>query len=171
LNDPGNLLQLQLSAIPAYCNMQDYTAPKIAELLKDTVAPGWTLKTPDSTNISLSEFKGQLVVIDFFYKDCPPCLKAIPILQSLHEKYKSEGLNVIGIDPIDKENSVLKRFISKAGITYQVLLDKKNVNQAYHVSGYPTLYLIDKKGNVIYAESGFAGSVASKLEELIKSNL
>lgn len=171
LNNAHNLMPLQLSAIPAYCNLQDYVAPKIAELLKDTSAPGWTLKTLDSKNISLSDFKGQLVIIDFFYKDCPPCRKAIPILQSLHEKYKSMGLNVIGIDPIDEENSTLKSFISKAGITYQVLLDKNNVNIDYHVSGYPTLYLIDKKGNVMYAESGFNGSFASKLEELIKSNL
>ncbi|HEY5462399.1 MAG TPA: TlpA disulfide reductase family protein [Hanamia sp.] len=170
-NNAQNLIPLQLSAIPAYCNLQDYVAPKIAELLKDTSAPGWTLKTPDSKNISLSDFKGHLVLIDFFYKDCPPCLKAIPLLQSLHEKYKRKGLNVIGIDSIDDENSRIKHFISNAGITYQVLLDKENVNKDYHVSGYPTLYLIDKKGNIMYAESGFNGSVASKLEELIKSNL
>lgn len=170
-NNAQNLKPLQLSAIPAYCNIQDYVAPKMAELLKDTIAPGWTLKTLDSKSISLSDFKGQLVVIDFFYKDCPPCRKAIPILQSLHEKYKSKGLNVMGIDPIDEENSTLKRFISKAGITYQVLLDKNDVNKDYHVSSYPTLYLIDKKGNVIYAESGFNESATNELEELIKNNL
>ncbi|HEY5369534.1 MAG TPA: TlpA disulfide reductase family protein [Hanamia sp.] len=171
LDNSQNLIPLQLSAVPAYYNMQDYVAPKIAELLKDTSAPGWTLKTLDSKNISLSDFKGHFVLIDFFYKDCTPCRKAIPILQSLHEKYKRKGLNVIGIDPFDEENSTLKLFVAKAGITYPVLLDKNNVNQDYRVSSYPTLYLIDKKGNVIYAESGFDESATTKLEELIKSNL
>jgi len=171
LNNAQNLMHLQLSAIPAYYNVQDYVSPKIAELLKDTSAPGWTLKTMGSKNISLSDFKGQMVMLDFFYKDCPPCRKAIPLLQGLHEKYKSKGLNVMGIDPIDEEDSTLKSFISKAGITYPVLLDQNNVNKDYHVSGYPTLYLIDKKGHVIYAESGFDESAASKLEQLIKSNL
>lgn len=171
LNNNQNLIPLQLSAVPVYYNIQDYVAPKIAELLKDTIAPDWTLKSLDSKNISLSDFKGRIVLVDFFYKDCPPCRKAIPILQSLHEKYKTKGLNVIGIDPIDEEDSVVKHFISEAGITYEVLMDKKDVNKDYHVSGYPTLYLIDREGKVIYAESGFDGSVASKLEELIKSNL
>jgi thiol-disulfide isomerase/thioredoxin len=125
LNNAQNLVPLQLSAIPAYCNIQDYVAPKIAELLTDTIAPGWTLKTLDSKNISLSDFKGKLVLIDFFYKDCPPCRRAIPILQTLHEKYKSNGLNVIGIDPFDEESNVVKHFISETGITYPVVLDKK----------------------------------------------
>lgn len=171
LNNAQNLAPLQLSTIPAYYNIQDYVSPKIAELLTDTVAPGWTLKTLDSKRISLSDFKGQLVILDFFYKDCPPCRKAIPLLQLLHKKYKSKGLNVIGIDPIDEESNIVKHFISNAGITYQVILDKNNVNKDYHVSSYPTLYLIDKKGNVIYAESGFDELVPDKLEELIKSNL
>jgi thiol-disulfide isomerase/thioredoxin len=171
LNKAQNLVPLQVSAIPAYCNMQDYVAPKIAELLTDTIAPGWTLKTLDSKNISLSDFKGKLVLIDFFYKDCPPCRRAIPILQKLHEKYKSNGLNVIGIDPFDEESNVVKHFISEAGITYPVVLDKKNVNKDYHVSIYPTLYVIDKKGNVIYADYGFDNSFEKKLNALIKSNL
>jgi thiol-disulfide isomerase/thioredoxin len=171
LNNAQNLVPLQVSAIPAYCNMQDYVAPKIAELLTDTIAPGWTLKTLDSKNISLSDFKGKLVLIDFFYKDCPPCRRAIPILQTLHEKYKSNGLNVIGIDPFDEESNVVKHFISEAGITYPVVLDKKNVNKDYHVSIYPTLYVIDKKGNVIYADYGFDNSFEKKLNALIKSNL
>lgn len=171
LNNAQNLVPLQLSAIPAYCNIQDYVAPKIAELLTDTIAPRWTLKTLDSKNISLSDYNGHLVLIDFFYKGCPPCRKAIPVLQSLLQKYKANGLNIIGIDPIDEETSVVKHFISEAGITYPVALDKKNVNKDYHVSVYPTLYIIDKKGNVIYADCGFDNSFEKKLDALIKSNL
>ena len=171
LNNPENLLQLQLSAVPAYCKTQDYREPKTAELLKDTIAPDWNLTTLDSKNISLSDYKGHLVLIDFFYKDCPPCRKAIPVLQSFYQKYENKGLRIIGIDPIDEKDSVVKHFISKVGIPYQVLLDKKEVNKDYHVSGYPTLYLIDKKGNVIFSNVGFDESLEGKLEELIKSNL
>ena len=172
-NDPKNLLPLKLSAIPSYCKLKDYVPSKIKEieLLKDTIAPAFTLTSLQSKSVSLSDYKGQLILLDFFFKDCYPCMKAIPILQSLHEKYKSKGLNVIGIDPLDDESSGINHFVTKAGITYPVLLDKKDVNKAYHISSYPTLYLIDKKGNVIYNDNGFSEDLEKELEKKIKDNL
>jgi peroxiredoxin len=172
LNDPKNLIPLQLSYIPAYCNIRDYVKPKTIELLsKDTIAPAFTLTSLQSNPISLSGFKGQLVLIDFFYKACYPCMQAIPVLESFHEKYKAKGLNVIGIDPLDKEVDELKHFASITGISYPVLLDQKEVNQFYHVNSYPTIYLIGKKGNILFAQSGFDKSVEHELEEIIRNNL
>lgn len=172
-NLQGNALkQLQLSSIPAYCNLQDYIETKKVELLnKDKVAPDWTLLSMDNTTTSLSDYKGQIVLIDFFYKSCYPCMKALPVLQSLHEKYKTKGLSIVGIDFIDKNNNELKTFLSKHGITYKVLMGDNNVAGNYKISSAPTIYLIDKKGKVLYANAGFDESFETKLEELIKSNL
>lgn len=174
LNDPRNLVPLQLSAIPSYCNIRDYVERKKIDLLsEDTIAPEFTLKSIQAKSVSLRDYKGHLIVLDFFYKECYPCLKALPVLQSLHEKYHDKGLEIIGIDPIpiDMENGAIQHFISKAGITYTILLDDKNVYKDYHVSSYPTLYLIDKKGKIIFATSGFDESMDGKLEYLIKSSL
>lgn len=170
-NDPENLAPLKLSAIPSYCTLKDYVPAKIVALLKDTIAPAFNLTSLQSKPVSLSDYKGELVLLDFFYKECYPCLKAIPVLESLHEKYQSKGLNVIGIDPLDDESGGIQHFVTKAGITYPVLLDKKEVNKAYHISSYPTLYLIDKKGNIIYNANGFNEDLEKELEKKIKENL
>jgi thiol-disulfide isomerase/thioredoxin len=77
-------------------------------------------------------------------------MKAIPILQSLHEKYHAKGLQVVGINPYDTKEDDLPTFLGKRGVTYPVLLGGKEVAANYHVSGYPTLYLIDQEGQIIF---------------------
>jgi peroxiredoxin len=173
LNNAKNLDALQLSAIPSYCHISDYTeAKKVALLEKNTSAPDWNLATATGNRISLSGYKGKLVLIDFFYKNCYSCLKAIPALDSLYGKYKKDGLQLIGIDPVDSVNKDLLHFISVAGIVYPVVFDNKQLAATnYRVSGYPTTYLIDKNGKVIYASVGFDESMKGTLEEIIESNL
>lgn len=173
LNNAKNLAQLQLSAIPSYCNITDYTeAPKLELLAKNADAPGWSLISPGGQRILSSDYKNKLVLMDFFYKDCYPCMKAIPALESLYHKYKSQGLQVVGIDPVDRLNNGIKHFILKAGITYPVAIDEKQETpKDYNVSGYPTLYLIGKDRKVLFAIDGYDESLEGKLEKLIKSNL
>lgn len=173
LNNDKNLEALQLSAIPSYCTISDYTeAKKLLLLAKNTSAPAWNLPTSEGKKISLSGYKGKLVLVDFFYKGCYSCMKAIPMLDSLFAEYKKEGLQVIGIDPEDSLNNDTKHFISVAGINYPVVLDEKQESiKNYHLSGFPTTYLIDKDGRVIDASVGFDESMKGKLEQLIKSNL
>ena len=172
LNNEQNLIPLQLSWIPPYYKLKDYVAETVTPLLRnDTTAPAFTLTSLHSKPVSLSDYKGQLVLLDFFYKDCYPCMKALPGLQALHEKYQARGLKVIGIDPVDEESGAVKHLISMAGISYPILMDKKGVDKQYNVYSYPTVYLIDKKGDVIYSESGYDESSQNKLEQVIKSNL
>lgn len=173
LNNAKNLDALQISAIPFYCKISDYTeAKKLALLEKNSSAPDWHLPTVTGEKISLSGFKGKLVLIDFFYKNCYSCMKAIPALDSLYVKYKNNGLQVIGIDPEDSLNKAIKHFISKSGIDYPVVFaETKKAAKDYRVAAYPTTYLIDKNGKIIYGSLGFDESMKGKLEELIKSNL
>ena len=173
LNNAKNLEALQLSAIPSYCKISDYTeAKKLALLEKNTSAPDWNLATTAGKKISLSSYKGKLVLIDFFYKNCYSCMKAIPALDSIYAKYKKNGLQVIGIDPEDSLDKATKHFISVAGFNYPVALDeKKQAAKNYHVSAYPATYLIGKNGKIIYASVGFDGSMKGELESIIKNNL
>jgi peroxiredoxin len=173
LNNPKNLEHLQLSAIPSYCKLSEYTAAKRIKLLaENTLAPAWSSISPERKPVTSSDYKGKIVLTDFFYKDCYPCMKAIPALESLYHQYKSHGLQVIGIDPVDSLNNGIKHFILKAGITYPVVIDEiHEIPKNYHVSGYPTLYLTGKDGKVLFAIDGYDESVEAKLEKIIKSNL
>lgn len=133
----------------------------------NTIAPAWDLATLQGDSLSLADLKGKLVLIDFFYKSCYPCMLALPVLQSLHTKYKEKGLVVVGIDPIDKKDENFPAFLSKKGVTYRVLLEGKNVAKSYKVSGYPTVYLIDRDGRIIHTNVGFDEGMEKNLEEII----
>lgn len=164
--------QLKLSSIPSNIKLKDYVPYTQPELLpNDTIAPNWTLPSLTNENISLSSLKGQLVLIDFFYKGCYPCMQAIPGLQALHEKYKDKGLHVIGIDPYDKIEDGIVEFLAKRGVTYTILAGGKDVLKDYRISGYPTMYLIDRNGKVIFSNVGYGKTTEERLENVIKDNL
>lgn len=165
--------ELKLSSIPSHIILKDYEPSKRPELLDlATIAPNWSLISLDDEIVKLTDFKGQIVLIDFFYKSCYPCMQALPALQDLHEKYSDKGLKIIGIDPYDtKEKDDIDNFLAKRGVTYTVLLGGKDVAKEYHVSGYPTIYLIDKEGKVLFTQVGYGEGTEEKLEEVIKQNL
>jgi peroxiredoxin len=173
LNYINDETQLKVASIPSYINLKDYTPHKSPELLpKGTIAPNWSLISLKNKTVNLSDYKGELVLIDFFYKACYPCMLALPALQNLHEKYNSKGLKIIGIDPYDtKEKDGIDNFLAKRGVTYTVLLGGKDVAKEYHVSGYPTIYLIDKEGKIIFTQVGYSEDTEDKLEKIIVENL
>ena len=161
--------QLTLSSVPTYVKLKDYepyTPPKL--LASNTAAPNWSLISLENKTVQLSDFEGELVLIDFFFKSCYPCMLALPGLQKLHEKYKDKGLNVIGIDPFDSiEKDDIANFLKKRGVTYTILLGGNDVANTYNVSGYPTIYLIDKKGKIIATTPGYRENMEDRLEEII----
>ncbi len=165
--------QISMASIPAYIQLKDYVPYKSPEPLPvDTIAPEWNLISLTDDSVSLSSLKGSVVVIDFFYKACYPCMQALPALQDLHERYASQGLKMIGIDPYDtKEKDHIDEFLAKRGVTYTVLLGGKDVAKEYHVSGYPTMYIIGKDGKILFNQIGYGEGTEEKLEEVIKANL
>ena len=168
-----NESRFTLDAIPAGATMKDYVPDNEVEpLSKGKKAPKWTLPTLKGDTISLSDFRGRVVLVDFFYRKCAPCNAAMPVLQRLHEKYKDQGLVVIGIDPIDdpvKDN--MADFLAKRGIDYTVVFSSRNLPQEYHVTGYPTLFFINAKGKIEKVHEGFSQTMEQELEKHIQKML
>ncbi|MDF1698591.1 MAG: TlpA disulfide reductase family protein [Saprospiraceae bacterium] len=164
---------LKLSSIPSYVKLKDYTPYESPDpLAEGTEAPTWSLPSLKGKTINLTDFKGELVLVDFFYKSCYPCMQAIPGLQALHEKYGDKGLNVIGIDPFDTiEEDNIDEFLTKRGVTYTILLSDRDIPKTYNVSGYPTLYLVDKGGKILHAQVGYGKESEKELEDKIASLL
>ncbi len=173
LNQLEDTTQLTLASVPAHVRLKDYKPYKSPELLsKGTAAPNWSLMSLEDKQVNLSDLKGNIVLLDFFYKSCYPCMQALPDLQALHEKYHNKGLKVIGINPYDtKKEDEIDTFLQKRGITYTIVLGAKQVAKDYHISGYPTIYLIDKKGKVLYTHIGYGKNMKKTLEEVIKAYL
>ena len=159
-----------LSSIPDDILVSDYQPVEESETMPlevGSIAPNFKLPTFDGDFVELSQFKGNVVLLDFFYKSCYPCIKAIPFLSSMHSTYQDQGLVVVGVNPVDKKND-LQSFMSRHGIAYSIALDGKEAAKMFNVKSYPTLYVIDQNGKVAYAIKGFGDSVKEELELVVK---
>ena len=149
-----------------------YVRPKLLD--SNTFAPDWKFPvygTNDS--ISLSQFKGKYVLMDYWYVSCYPCQKAIPSLIKLQEKFKNK-LVVLGMNPYDKDEK-LKEFIPKNNISYQIVkCNSQFPRSIYNVISYPTMYILNKEGKIIKTHVGFspdekdAEKFENEISELIK---
>lgn len=117
-----------------------------------TSAPDWTLYSTDGNKLSLSDLKGKVVLIEFSYVGCLPCMQAIGPVNNLHEKYKN--VEILSIYPIDESASV-SNYVKKYGIKFPVYIDSNSLPAKYQITGYPCFYFIDKNGNIAKIVTGF----------------
>lgn len=124
-------------------------------------APEWTLQKAEDTTqtLSLSDFKGKVVLLDFWYMSCYPCIKAIPEIKKLKQKYQGQ-LEILAINSFDKNKlDLLREFIEKKEMNYTILLGDRELDKQYFVPGYPSFYLIDKKGKIAYMSWGYGSGM------------
>ncbi|MFN3550659.1 MAG: peroxiredoxin family protein [Endomicrobiia bacterium] len=109
-------------------------------------------KLSSTETIKLSSFVGKnLILLNFLTTWCPYCVREIPQLKQLQEKYEDKGLKIIAVNIGEKETEV-EKFVKKQDITYTVLLDLQGkVARQYAVRGIPTNFLINLKGEIIFA--------------------
>ena len=165
--------KLTLKSIPDEMVQRDYVPHKAPEpLAEGTSAPDWSLPTLTGDTVRLADLRGKVVLLDFFYKSCAPCCAALPILQSLHEKYKDRGVVVVGIDPYDNPvKDEMVTFLAKRGITYTVLFSDHKLTETYHVHGFPTLFILDRDGKIVDIHTGFSKEMGTELEEQLQKML
>lgn len=118
-------------------------------------APDWTLRDPEGVEHSLADYRGKLVVLDFWGTWCGPCVRAMPGMQRVHDELAGEGVAVIGVSCREPEWADPAELMREEGHTYQLLLDGDSVAEDYHVSGYPTFYVVGKDGLILERKSGF----------------
>ncbi len=111
-------------------------------------------------------------IIDFWYTTCGPCIKAIPKLNKLKEKY-GDKIQIIGINDKESksdEKKTIENFLQRFPINYKILLTRK-IPKAYNIKAYPTLYIIGKDGKIKYANIGYYKNMFSVLDEKISKLL
>lgn len=111
----------------------------------------------------------KLILLDFFYKECPPCIASIPHTEKIWNKYKDKGLLVLGVDPINTQNEMVG-FVEHYNFTYPVIFPDRSIEKEFHIQPYPMFILLDQQGKILYVQEGyFAGN--RKLKKVIKKNL
>ena len=112
-------------------------------------APSFTLQDLNGKQVSLSDFKGKVVILDFWATWCPPCVKEIPHFIALYEQYKDQGFAIVGISVDRGGISVVKSFARKYQVNYPILMTDGQVDKAYgDIPSIPTTFVIDSAGNI-----------------------
>src|SRR5580692_4208696 len=137
------LLQLAALAILSLSAV----SPLRADPAAPKAAPGWRLKDVDGKPVDLGEFKGKVVVLDFWATWCPPCRTEIPGYIALQKKYAADGLVVIGVSVDTDGPAPVKKFMKDFGINYLIVMADDDIQNAYGpILGYPTTFIIDRDG-------------------------
>lgn len=123
-----------------------------AQVKVDQVAPEISLPDVNDSPISLSSFKGKVVLIDFWASWCGPCRASIPSVIKLYDKYKAKGFEVFGVSIDSKKKDWIKA-IAQDKITYPQVNDKagwySKTAEKYGVNAIPNTFLLDKTGKIV----------------------
>ena len=129
-------------------------------------APEWALADAEGRTHKLSEYRGRIVVLDFWATWCGPCAKVMPRLEKLRKKYGERGVVVFGVSSWDTGDPVA--LMKKRGITYTLLLKGEEMAPDYGVTSLPVVYVIGVDGRVAYSH---AGPDQKDLADLIEKRL
>jgi thiol-disulfide isomerase/thioredoxin len=135
-----------------------------------TPAPNFTLETLDGKNVSLSDYRGKAVLVNFWATWCGPCKIETPWLVELQNEYGSQGLQVVGVAMDDSGKDEIAKFAKDMGVNYPVLLGKEAVGDAYGgVPALPESFFVGRDGKITDRIIGLKGR--GEIEDSVKKAL
>ena len=134
-------------------------------------APDFALKSSTGENLRLSEFRGDVVMINFWATWCGPCRQEMPLLDELYSRYQRVGFNLLGVN-IDDDSRRAMRMIEELGVNFPILFDaRKEVSELYEVEAMPVTVIVDREGTVRYIHHGYKPGYEDKYLDQIRSLL
>jgi thiol-disulfide isomerase/thioredoxin len=132
------------------CGRRETTAP--LPVLK--AAPAWTLKDVNGREVKSADFKGKVVVVDFWATWCAPCRKEMPLYDALQKKYADRGLVILGFSLDDLEPSEVKQVGEQLKVGYPLIMADTDIADSFgSFEKMPTAFLIDREGNIRHMKS------------------
>jgi thiol-disulfide isomerase/thioredoxin len=146
----ANLVKVLRTLVVAAC----MSSPALA-VAPAKPAPAFKLNSLAGKPISLDQYKGQVVMINFWASWCGPCRQEMPILEKLHSKYKPMGFSMLGVN-VEPDSSLAANWLKSTPVTFPILFDTKSeVSKLYAVAGMPSTVIIDRKGNLRWLHRGY----------------
>jgi thiol-disulfide isomerase/thioredoxin len=121
-----------------------------------TPAPDWQLHDLNGKTVKFSDFRGHVLILDFWATWCAPCRIEIPHFVELQKQYGDKGLTVIGVSLDEQGPEVVKKFVKQFGLTYPIVIGDEKVVEAYgRVDAIPTTFVIDRQGHIVSRHMGY----------------
>jgi len=147
---------LMIGVIILSCGKKETPGDKTEEVKKTRegisegeITPDFTLKDLKGMEVNLKEFRGKVVLLNFWATWCPPCRKEIPSMVELYKRYKDKGVEIIGVNLDKIDRSGVEKFNSEYNINFPILLDPSGrVAALYGIVALPTTLLLDRKGKI-----------------------
>lgn len=166
----SNKLKQQQSSRGHYITMGDEFGPQI-----DKPSQDWSTTDLAGTPHALADYRGKVVVLDFWYRGCGWCIRAMPQMKQLVDDFSGQDVAILGVNS-DQDDADALFVIDKLKLNYPTLRNgsasgKDRINTKYLVHGWPTLVVIDSKGVVRHFHSGYSPTLRHDLGEKIRELL
>ncbi len=139
--------------------------------LEGLPAPDFALKSASGENLRLSEYRGDVVMINFWATWCGPCRQEMPLLDELYARYQRVGFRLLGVN-IDDDPGRARKMIDELGVTFPVLFDsRKEVSRLYDVEAMPVTVLVDREGRIRHVHHGYKPGYEDNYLDQIRSLL
>ncbi len=142
-----------------------------AMISKGALAPPLSVVTLSGQSVTLANYRGHVLIMDFFATWCTPCRLSIPHLVDLNNRYSKQGLQVLGLSLDEGGEKAVKAFIADKKINYPVAMANEELYNDYGLRSLPTLFVLNKKGVIVERYLGFNDEIAKSMEALIKKLL
>jgi peroxiredoxin len=135
----------------------------------DVQAPAFSLQSVSGGTVSLAQYKGDVVMINFWASWCGPCRQEMPLLDSIYKQYKDMGFTLLGVN-VEPDARSADAWLKKTPVSYPILFDPKSqVSQLYQVQAMPTTVIIDRNGIVRYVHNGYVPGDENQYMNSIRS--
>ncbi len=139
-------LALALAAVMVY-RVQGYL--RVYDVQAGDRAPGFRLVDEQGLGLSLDDYRGKLVLLNFWATWCPPCVQEMPSLNATYEQFREDGFVVLGVS-VDEDAAQYSDFLARRGVTFPTVRDpERHVSTRYGTLKYPESYLISRDGRVL----------------------
>jgi cytochrome c biogenesis protein CcmG, thiol:disulfide interchange protein DsbE len=148
-----------------------FSQPAFAARARDhATAPDFTLPTT-SVPFSLADYRGKVVLVDFWASWCIPCRQSFPWMGSMIERYSAQGLVIVAIN-LDKKREAADEFLQTFHPPFIVAFDPAGKTaEAFHVDAMPSSFIVSRTGTIVYSHQGFERAKANTVEDQIKEAL
>ena len=156
------------------CSVQEPVEKSAKQAVKDDGsrkhAPDFALKDASGKVVHLSDYKGKVVLLDFWATWCGPCNIEIPWFEDFERKYKDRGFEVVGVSMDDDGWKAINPFVAKKKINYRILLGDDKTGESYGgLDALPTTFVVDRQGRIAAVHVGLSGK--NEFEDAIQQLL